>query len=328
MLLLTGCSKYFTYDFDQVTDYDYADDEPFIITYSSSAGEDITQNMYRTIISIAQNGELRVYTEGRDSLEIHDDAPVLKKQLSDDEVKDVQDVIEEQGFWKLPKDVTAPSEDGSFSYVTVNLKDDSKKVGGLNPDNDRYTKIRHSVTSLVDDDEYAEWKEEIGEHIWEHNSLYINEKTDYSTDEPFLLLRTEHYNEQTYYHNISIDLDGNLVLNMEGGYENEDIGDDAPTIDKELTKAELEDIQDLIQEHFWKMNTNISNPDGDNREESITVNLTEESKEVSGNSPVNERFTTIRDKMIDSVGEKDYEKWADKIDKYVGELGSDDNNEW
>src|SRR5699024_11324660 len=88
--------------------------------------------------------ELRVYTESKNDLKIRDDAPVFKKQLSEDEVSDVQDVIEEEKFWKLPKDVTTPSEDGGSSYVTVNLKNDYKKVGGLNPDNDRFLNIRQS----------------------------------------------------------------------------------------------------------------------------------------------------------------------------------------
>lgn len=95
--------------------------------------------------------------------------------------------------------------------------------------------------------------------------------------------------------------------------DGESIDADAPMVEKELTEAEVEHIQDLIQEHFWKLNTNIINPDGGNLKESITVNLTEESKEVSAHDPVNERFTTIRDEMIDLVGEKEYKAWASEI---------------
>src|SRR5699024_6754330 len=170
-------------------------------------------------------------------------------------------------------------EDGGSSYVTVNLKNDSKKVGGLNPDNDRFLNIRQSITGMVDEDEYAEWREEVEEHIWEHNSLHTNEKKEYSVEGPFNILSLEHYSDETYYHNISIDLDGNLMLYVSDVDDGDSIDADAPMVEKELTEAEVEHIQDLIQEHFWKLNTNIINPDGGNLKESITVNLTERSEE-------------------------------------------------
>lgn len=151
------------------TTYDYTTDGPFVISSNYSAGPDDYRNMYPTHISIDHHGNLLLYTSGKNRLTIGDDAPIFKMQLSEEQVNDVKRVIQEQKFWELPEDVSTPSEDGAFSYVTVHLSSQVKKVGGLNPNDPQFLEIRKFISQLIDDDDYRKWKEDIEEHIWERN---------------------------------------------------------------------------------------------------------------------------------------------------------------
>ena len=145
--------------------YNFATKEPFIIVTRYSAGLDEYKNMYHKNIAIYDDGKLVLYSDEDSDLNIDDDAPVLRMQLDEEEVEQVKNTIKQKRFWKLPRDVSTPSEDGGFRYVTVNLKSGSKKVGGLNPDNERFDDVFQSAWDLVEGGDYRNWKEEIEEYI-------------------------------------------------------------------------------------------------------------------------------------------------------------------
>lgn len=300
--------------------YDFATEEPFIIVTSYSAGPDDYREMYDVNIEINNDSNLVVYTTGNDDLDIGEDAPMLEAQLTKDEMQQMKEAIEENKFWKLPRDVSTPSEDGVFRYVTVNLADESKEVGGLNPDQERFNDVYQFAWDLVKDNDYRKWTEEVEEHIWERNSLRHSKKTDFIKGEPFLILRME--SEWTkefpvvYDRYITIDREGNLVLRaeIEEGSDTK-IGKDVPEITVQLTDQEQEELEELIMEHFWKLNETIINPDARDREESITVQLTEEEKTVRGNEPINSRFIAIRDYIIDLIDEKEYTNWEEEVEE-------------
>src|SRR5699024_2115638 len=135
VVLLTGCTE----------KYDYATDEPFIIASWSPAGPGDFRKMYNEQISINQDGKIVLYTTGNDSLEMGDNIPNYEMELDDGEVDEVKEYIKEQEFRKLPGDVSTPSEDGSFSYITVRFADETKKVVGLNPDQTQFRNIHQYV---------------------------------------------------------------------------------------------------------------------------------------------------------------------------------------
>src|SRR5699024_2797545 len=145
--------------------YDFATKEPFIIVTRYSAGLDEYKNMYHKNIEIYDNVKIVLYSDGYSSLNIDDNIPILRIQLDEEKVEQVKNTIKQKRFWKLPRDVSTPSEDGGFRYVTVNLKSGSKKVGGLNPDNERFDDVFQSVWDFVEGGEYRNWKEEIEEYI-------------------------------------------------------------------------------------------------------------------------------------------------------------------
>src|SRR5690625_4136374 len=319
VFLVVGCTN----------KYNYATNEPFIVVTSYSAGPNDYREMYEENVAIDHDGKLVLYTIGDDDLIIKQDAPILEVKLNDEQINQVKKVIEENEFWKLPRDVSTPSEDGGFGYITVNLTDKTKEVGGLNPDDERFNDIFQSAWSLVDSEDYQSWTEEIEEHIWENNSLRSSKKTDYNMDAPFLVLGQEHIwvedSRNVYHHDVSIDMDGNVVLYAEEE-SNVKIGHDARKLAVQLTDRELEEVQELMHVHFWKLNELLRNPDGGNRMESITVHLTEEEKTVRGEDPNRPRFITIRDQIINLVDEEEYESWIGKIEKYIEKENLDLNN--
>jgi len=331
IILMIGCAK----------KYNYATDEPFVIATSYSAGPDDYRNMYDRNISIDQDGNLVLYTTGNSDIVLGADVPMLEVQLDEEQVIELEDVIQEQKFLSIQDDVSTPSEDGGYGYVTVNLENKSKEVGGLNPDNSQFIEVHRYIFSLVDDDDFKDWEEEVEEYIWEMNSLRTNEKTDYHEEEPFLILSLERYwggsSQNVYYHNILIDLDGNLVVSAdESAYEYiEDDGTDsenrvqdvyARTIEMQVDDKKLKKLQELIQMHFWKLNESITNSDGGNKRESITVQLTDEAKRVRGSDPDHHRFLAIRDEIIDILDEEAYEAWEEEVNEDLWEKNELNSN--
>lgn len=152
---------------------DYATDEPFIIVSSSIAGPDTAENFYPTIISLDVDGNLTLYSEPSDDIKMAEDRPIFETTISKSEVEQVQQLLETNHFWKMEEDVSDDgSVDGGFTNVTVQLVDDEKAVGGLNPRNEEFLEIATTVRNYADGDERAKWREEIEAHILEMNPEY------------------------------------------------------------------------------------------------------------------------------------------------------------
>lgn len=306
--------------------YDFSTEDPFIVVSRSLAGPDDYRNMYDEQIAIHQNGDLVLYTEGNSSLDIGDDAPTLEIQLNEKQVEQVQDSIKENKFWRMPRDVSTPSEDGGFKGITVNLVNKTKEVRGLNPEHEKFSNIFKTAWDFIDNDDYKKWVEEIEEHIWERNSLIRGNKTDFIKDEPFFILTMETPEGSAeppfiYRYKYTIDLDGNLIVYAESQGDTHKAGDsnDVPQLKVQLTDTELDGVKEQIAEHFWKMKELIINPDSGSREESITVQLEEDEKEVHGDDPINPRFIAIRDYVIDLIDKEEFEAWTDEIKDEIWE---------
>jgi len=158
--LVVGCS----------TKTNYETDGPFIIFSHSPAGPDEYRNMFARNYSITENGKLTLYTESEDRIKIGDDAPVYEAQLQKSEVEKLKQLIEKNKFWNLQEDVSDDnSVDGSFLSITVNLTDQSKTVGGLNPNDSKFTEIADYIFNLIDVEDYRQWEEEIMNYIFKMN---------------------------------------------------------------------------------------------------------------------------------------------------------------
>lgn len=155
-ILMTGCSK----------DLDYATDKPFIIKSTSIAGPDTTKNFYPTIISLDMDGNVTLYSEPTKAIHMAEDRPMYETTISESELEQMKDLIEGNKFWKMKENISDyNSDDGSYSYMTVQLTNDSKTVGGLNTLNEQYLEIAAMLNSYVDEDERSKWQTAIEEHI-------------------------------------------------------------------------------------------------------------------------------------------------------------------
>jgi len=159
LLFIFGCS----------TDYNYESEGPFITVSSASAGEIEINEHFNVNYSVYENGDLHLYSTERDDPYIGNDAPVFKTKISNEEVEQIKSLLEKYNFHKMKNDLSVDSEDGSFLYVTVYLEDESKKVGGLNPDDEQFLSIIEYVRGLVKSDDRSAWYEEIREYIEENN---------------------------------------------------------------------------------------------------------------------------------------------------------------
>ncbi|SDZ09605.1 hypothetical protein SAMN05421736_10658 [Evansella caseinilytica] len=160
LLVMTGCNETTNYEADG----------PFIVVTSSPAGEDDFRNLFSRNYAIYENGKLIVYTEPESKLKVGDDAPVYESQLKEEEVDQLKQLIEKNKFWKFHEDLSDnDTQDGSFLYVTIHLTDQSKTVGGLNPNNPKFIEIADYVFDLISDDDDELWEEEITDHIFKMN---------------------------------------------------------------------------------------------------------------------------------------------------------------
>lgn len=309
IILISGCSN----------TYDYAKDEPFVTASFSPAGPDDFRNLISNKIAIYQDGTLILSADGNSDINMGTDKPELELQLDEEQIKLLQELIEDEKFGNLPNDVTAPSEDGAFYNITVNLTNESKEVNGLNPDNESFHKIHKHIFNLVDDEKYANWKNEVDEYVWDQNTLHTNEKNEYKENGPFLNVILEKDTSSfpeplLYYYNLDLDIDGNLVYSVLD--EEDKKVNDAPKLEVQLKKEELDDIQKIIEDNFWKLKNRISSGDG-SQTESISIYLTEEDKTVEGDAPDHPRFIKIRDSILNSVDENDYKEWEEDVKEYM-----------
>src|SRR5699024_4266894 len=91
------------------------------------------------------------------------------------------------------------------------------------------------------------------------------------------------------------------------------------TIEMQVDDKKIDKLQELIQMHFWKLNEHIINSEGENKSESITVQLTDESKTVQGSDPDHHRFLAIRDEIMDILDKEAYETWEDEVNESLWE---------
>lgn len=159
LIFLIGCNEM----------ENYVTEEPFVIASWSPAGPDHVRNFYPRKVSISNNHTLILYTEPTKDITIGDDAPMVEIHLKEDEVEKIKETIIKNQFWKLNAILDSESQDGRYSYITVNLTDRTKTVGGLNPPHANFNEIFDNIFDLVDSDTYKTWNKKVKEYILEMN---------------------------------------------------------------------------------------------------------------------------------------------------------------
>src|SRR5699024_6423539 len=148
---------------------------PFIVVTTSPGGEEEYREFFPRNFSVYDNGQLVLHTEPTDNIKVGKNAPKYETELNKNEIEKIKQLIDENNFWRFREDLSDDNSlDGSSIYITVNLTDDSKTVGGLNTNYSRFLEIADYVFDLVSDKDYRVWYEQITDHIHKINPyLYL-----------------------------------------------------------------------------------------------------------------------------------------------------------
>lgn len=160
---------------DENDDIHFVDEGPFVKLELYSASSGTYLDHFPKHITVSNDGSVHVFTKevvdwtGEVELKVEDDAPTIQKKISEKEVKEIKQVIEENRFLSIPKDVTDYDVmDGSGSRITVYENDQERKVGGENSSNQRYNAIEDIIFDQVKD-EYSDWVTETEEYLMKLN---------------------------------------------------------------------------------------------------------------------------------------------------------------
>lgn len=164
-ILLIGCTN----------KIDFAEDEPFVKLELYSASEGSYVDHFPKYITVSNDGSVHVFTKevvdwtGEIALKVEDDAPTIQKKISEKNVKEIKQVIEENRFLSIPENVTDYDVmDGSGSRITVYEKNQKRKVGGENSSHKRYNAIEEIIFNQVKD-EYDDWKRDTEDYLYKLN---------------------------------------------------------------------------------------------------------------------------------------------------------------
>lgn len=143
---------------------------PFVTATWYPAGPDDYRNMFDRNIDVYQDGRMTFYTqdsEGR--LKNKKNAPIKEVQRSEQEVTLIKDNIEKTQAYKLKKDLSTDSMDGTYVYLTFHWVDESEKVGGLNPDNEVFNQLMDQIKKTAGKDAFKEWEKEATDFMFKEN---------------------------------------------------------------------------------------------------------------------------------------------------------------
>src|SRR5699024_12104744 len=113
-------------------------------------------------ITLNNNGSLKVVAKDHDEKVIKDIEP-LKITFNDDDIDKFQNILTNQ-FWKLNEN-ESNSEGKLEEAMTVHLTDESKTVGGIEPNNERYTFIKDRLFEQIDSEDYESWQDKVFSHF-------------------------------------------------------------------------------------------------------------------------------------------------------------------
>lgn len=302
---------------------DYQEEKPFFeLGIETQATEELPL-IYEHYITINQKGNLILEAkvpEDKKNLKMNSNNPTLEIKLTENELINLKELIQEN-FWKLNESIYRPEGKKGTEYITVNLSKEDKTVKINDAVNPRFTAIRDYVVDLLDQKDYQIWREKIEDDLWEENILNSKSKTDYSLTKPFFIYTTnfdlEGNEYENYYHHISIDSDGTVLIYMNKSSFKGPI-EHSPLLKQTLGYQDLKKIQSVIQKHFWEIEEYSYSYEGKKYMETMVLELTDDTLKVTGNNPDDEDFNIIRQNILNLFDDKvAYENWLKEINEFI-----------
>ena len=130
--------------------------------------------MYDTVYQVYGDGRLILFASPH-SENLPDKIFETEIELSDVDIKELQDIIAEADFMSLKKNVTSPSDDGDYHTITVTTKTRVHEVSGLNPDNSRFTEVAKAIRALVPEQDAREWRNDVYDFLEAESSKASSE---------------------------------------------------------------------------------------------------------------------------------------------------------
>ncbi len=141
IIVLTGCQK---------RGLDFSEDV-FLKYTSSLAGECASFEFFDTNIEVSSDGTVRIYCDDFEDI-YSEEYPTKTIQLSEEDINELKDAIEENNIMDLRKDLSTESCDGGYQYLTVYTEGDKHKTGGLNVSNRRFGRVESLIFDMVGED--------------------------------------------------------------------------------------------------------------------------------------------------------------------------------
>lgn len=165
------------------------------------------------------------------------------------------------------------------------------------------------------------YKHTIKRHLFLFSILIVllvgcNNSYKYTTDGPFVTASISPAGPDDFRNLIggylSISLDGSLILSNDESYEV-----DEPTLEIQLTKKEIREVQKKIKEYnFRKLPDDVSVPSEDGSHYHIQVNFLDDSKKVKGWNPDDKNFNELHHYLFSLVDDDEYDAWLTEIEEY------------
>lgn len=126
-------------------------DEPFLEYQYGNYGPDLFYNLYTKEITFYTDGQAELSTPIDNEIGIDSNAPhTLLFEIESEEMKKLQTEIIKSDFFSLPEDLTdLDVMDGGYKFLTIHTEEESKKVGGGNPDNETLDYLSDQVIKIV-----------------------------------------------------------------------------------------------------------------------------------------------------------------------------------
>lgn len=126
-------------------------DESFLEYQYGNYGPDLFYNLYTKEITFYTDGQAELSTPIDNEIGIDSNAPhTLLFEIESEEMKKLQTEIIKSDFFSLPEDLTdLDVMDGGYKFLTIHTEEESKKVGGGNPDNETLDYLSDQVIKIV-----------------------------------------------------------------------------------------------------------------------------------------------------------------------------------
>lgn len=148
-------------------------------------------------------------------------------------------------------------------------------------------------------------------------------KIDFVDEEPFVKLEVYSASSGTYLDHfpkiITVSNDGSVNVFTKDSNEMK-VGEDAPTIKREISAKEVKAIKQVIEKNrFFSIPEDVTDYDVmDGVGSRITVYAQDEQRKVGGENPSNKRYNAIEEIIFDQVKDE-YDDWVNETKDYLFE---------